>query len=412
METLKLASFETNRKSGDGSSSSLIMTTHLLNGANKYLKENNITKVELRDIIEEAKNKCLELLHNKYSKEIKEEEYEYIAKVSLGSDKYASLISNTYRFLDRGLRPSIVRADITDVVSEEKDGIVLDKSEVLLSQEELSKGAKEYNDLDVYCIYDKLDRWQQIQPIIEQMIRCKRQCVLFYNELSIDILQNIQLQNLKGYSDIIPVHLGTYGVQTKSIMDQLSIYTNATLIDGLEFKLPRNLKDLIIGKLDYMIVSGETVVLNNKDFVERDKITLPTKSVLIRIGGNNSSEREENYRRIEDAVNSLGNALESGIVLGGGITYYNISNDLSEETPMFIKDSLRSIYRKVVSNQLGSNDIPEDKVCLLPKGDNWYSADELNVFDATKVLEQVITNSFSLVAQLVTTEVIIAENIR
>ena len=39
-------------------------------------------------------------------------------------------------------------------------------------------------------------------------------------------------------------------------------------------------------------------------------------------------------------------------------------------------------------------------------------ADELQIFDATKVIEQVITNSFTLVSQIITTDVIIAESVR
>ena len=173
-----------------------------------------------------------------------------------------------------------------------------------------------------------------------------------YNELSIDILQNIQFQIVKGYADILPIRLGCLGVQTRTTMNQLAKYTNTTLIDGVEVRLPKALNQITVGKIDYMLVSEDMVIINNKDFTELDSITLPTKTCIIRVGGNNNAEMEENYRRIEDAVNSLGNAIESGISIGAGITYQRIA--LSDDNaPEFIKDSMESIYRTIIYNITG-----------------------------------------------------------
>ena len=321
LETIKLAAFETNRKAGDGTTSTTILTFELLKGAKNYLDNNKITKVKLRQTIEQARDEYIDMLHQHMSTEIKDEDYESIAKVSLGSPKYANIISEAYRFLPDGLRPSVVRSDIPNVILDKKDGIVLDKAEVIAPEDTFLHGPKEFNDVDVYLIYDKLDRWNMIQPIVEQIIRLKRKAILFYNELSMDILQNLQLQIVKGYADIIPIRLGGLGIQARTTMNQLAIYTDTTLIDGVEVRLPKALNQIKIGKIDYMLISNDTVIINNKDFTDLSSITLPTKTCVIRVGGINNAEMEENYRRIEDAVNSLGNAIESGISIGAGITY-------------------------------------------------------------------------------------------
>ena len=399
LETIKLSAFETNRKAGDGTTSTTILTYELLVGAIEYLKKTGITKVKLRNMLNEYKDMYIDTLHQTLSKQIVDKEYEAISKVSLGSSKYASLISDAYRFLPDGLRPSVVRADIVDVVAEKKDGIVLDKAECIVSQDAFEKGAKELNDVDVYCI--------------EQIIRLKHKVILFYNELSMDILQNMQLQIVRGYADIVPVRLGSMGVQTRSTMNQISKYTGATLIDGIDVKLPRNLKDITIGHLDYALMSIDTVIINNKDFDDLDSIELPTRSVILRVGGTNVAEMEENYRRIEDAVNSLGNAIESGISVGAGLTYQRLALSSDSDTPKFIIDSLESIYRRVIYNITGEDTLNEDRDGLVPSEQgSFMMADELQIFDATKVIEQVITNSFTLVSQIITTDVIIAESVR
>ena len=411
LETVKLAAFETNRKAGDGTTSTTILTYELLKGAKSYLDNNSITKVKLRNIIESSRDDYIDVLHQSMSREIKDEDYESIAKVSLGSPKYANAISEAYRFLPEGLRPSVVRSDIPNVVLDKKDGIVLDKAEVIVPEDTFLHGPKEFNDVDVYLIYDKLDRWNMIQPIVEQIIRLKRNAILFYNELSMDILQNLQLQIVKGYADIIPIRLGSLGVQTRTTMNQLAIYTNTTLIDGVEVRLPKALNQINIGKIDYMLISNDTVIINNKDFTDLDKITLPTKTCIIRVGGTNNAEMEENYRRIEDAVNSLGNAIESGISIGAGITYQRLA--LSDDTtPEFIREAMESVYRTIIYNITGEEKINPDLDGLILADNGEYKlADDLKIFDATKVIEQVIVNSFTL-AQIITTEEMIVENIR
>ena len=223
----------------------------------------------------------------------------------------------------------------------------------------------------------------------------------------------MQLQIVKGYADIVPVRLGSMGVQTRSTMNQISKYTGATLIDGIDVKLPRNLKDITIGHLDYALMSIDTVIINNKDFDDLDSIELPTRSVILRVGGTNVAEMEENYRRIEDAVNSLGNAIESGISVGAGLTYQRLALSSDSDTPKFIIDSLESIYRRVIYNITGEDTLNEDRDGLVPSEQgSFMMADELQIFDATKVIEQVITNSFTLVSQIITTDVIIAESVR
>jgi hypothetical protein len=64
-------------------------------------------------------------------------------------------------------------------------------------------------------------------------------------------------------------------------------------------------------------------------------------------------------------------------------------------------------------NLTGEDKIPaEVEGLILNESGNAAFANDLQIYDATKVIEQVILNSFSLVAQIITTEVMIVENIR
>lgn len=115
----------------------------------------------------------------------------------------------------------------------------------------------------------------------------------------------------------------------------------------------------------------------------------------MRLGGTNIIEREEVYKRIEDAINSLSNAIEYGIVPGAGLTYsYLINNiyNLGFEIPTFIKQAMSLIKDKL--------QITEEY------------AKKNNIYDSAMVTKEVISNSFSIVSQVITTDKVIHENIR
>lgn len=114
------------------------------------------------------------------------------------------------------------------------------------------------------------------------------------------------------------------------------------------------------------------------------------KSVIIRVGGTNIIEREEVYRRIEDTINSLGNAIDYGIVPGAGKTYSNLINKVKEEiyVPDFIINAMTTIQSNISNDELE------------------------NIYDSAMVVKEVITNAFSIVSQVITTKVVIHENVR
>ena len=84
LETLKQSSFETNRKAGDGTTSTVVMTNTLLQECKKYLEENpDVSPVELRERLDTARDLMIESLED-LTIEITEDDYEKIATVALG----------------------------------------------------------------------------------------------------------------------------------------------------------------------------------------------------------------------------------------------------------------------------------------------------------------------------------------
>ncbi len=386
LETLKQAAFETNRKAGDGTTSTTIIMNALLQGAASYMFSKELQPSLIRTILDDTKMRLIKEL-DKMKIEVKEEDYSKVAEVALGGPKYADIIADVYKFLGPGKRPTIIKSDIDNIEVEKVDGISLSKIKIVSS---LFVNTREYHDLDIICLYEPINRFQEITQLLRKVQQTGKDTILFYNQLSTDILENLLFNYSNGAIKLIPVCLGGYGKDTYKLMQELADYTGCNIIDNNECKVSEVSK-IIFGSANYGIVNFEKMILKNEKKVEKSYVLLEEKSVIMRIGGTNVVEREEVYRRIEDAINSLGNAIEYGIVPGAGKSYKDLILKVNDEAsvPDFIIKAMSSIYDKLNDTEINDN-----------------------IYDSAMVIKEVIVNSFSIVSQVITTNVVIRENIR
>lgn len=387
LETLKQASFETNRKAGDGTTSTTIIMNALLQGAREYLS-NSSTPINLAYMLNQVKDGMIKEL-DKCRLEINEDRYSKIAEVALGGTTYSEMIADVYKFLDKGQRPSLLKSDIPNIEVEKIDGVNITKSKIVSS---LFVNTTEHRDVGTIFLYSQVNRFQEITQLLRLAQKENKEIFLFYNQLSTDILENILFNYTQGSIKLIPICLGGYGRDTYKIMEELSDYCDSNIIDDTHCKLSE-VQKIKIGSIDYAVINAEQVILKSEKNNEKSYVHLQKNSVIMRIGGTNVIEREEVFKRIEDAINSLGNAIEYGIVPGAGITYKTLIDKVNESfyIPKFVIDAMYKI-NSIVSSQI--------------------TIDDENTFDSAMVVKEVITNAFSIVSQVITTKVVIHENIR
>lgn len=402
LEVLKQSCFETNRNAGDGTTSTILMTNALLHYTYKVMEEKNINPVTMRSILEEMKNKLISSVDT-FKKEINEDNYEDVAKVALGSDEYAKLVSDAYKFVGPEGTVAFMKEDRKDVILECEDGVTLDKSEFKIIP---MKEPRELYDCPVVFIYEKIDRFADIINLLNKSVEFKgKKTLLFYNEMSWDASSNIYANVGDNRIDVVPIRLGSYGLATRDVMEQLADYCGCKMIDGISVKLStiENLNE-VFGKVRKSLVSESKVVLCTDNKIKENVnyvLQLKNKSCIIKIGGNNKVEQEEIYRRIEDAVSSLGTAIKDGIVIGGGLAYKEAFESIRNDDAYNFIDNLKSvIYDTIIYNITGQDEPTEI-----------YNIDD-NIFDSAAVIKEVIRNSFSLVAQVITTKRLIHEMIR
>ena len=423
LELVKQSCFETNRVAGDGTTSTIIMTNKLLSGCVNYLnRRKDLSTTKLRGTLEDCRDKLISAVDTRVKKSISDKDYEAVATVALGGSKYAKLIADAYRFVGKTGTVSIIREDRPDTISQEIDGISLDKIKLPLTTKQ---EGKELFDIKCVCVYDQVDRFSELRHLLNHIARTGSKVILFYNEVSYDVLSNIFANNERGTTDVIPVRLGGYGTKTRDIMEQISEYTGCTMYDGIVGKLsdPDSV-NTALGLLEYVFLSDSSIIIRStpkEDYfskINKLGFTLESKSCIIRVGGNNKIEQEETFRRIEDAISSLGSAINDGITVGGGLAYiYACDFILNEECCLpFIVDVMNSIYLQVIENMgfdrdaIGFNYL-DDNWGKFPSDNGFVDLPE-DVYDSSLVIKEVIRNSFSLVAQMITTERLIHEIVR
>ena len=149
---------------------------------------------------------------------------------------------------------------------------------------------------------------------------------------------------------------------------------------------------MTVQELINQYIANQIILKKDEKKSEKRYVHLDDKSVIIRIGGTNIVEREEVYRRIEDAVNSLGNAIEFGIVPGAGKTYSTLIDLVVKKVPDIPEFIVQAM--KLIQSLVNTADTSKD------------------IYDSAMVTKEVIKNAFSIVSQVITTKAVIHENIR
>jgi chaperonin GroEL len=394
IETLKQASFETNKKAGDGTTSTIVIMNQLIQGARAYLKNNrNTNRVELATNLKIINKKLQELIEKDKIK-IDNTFYKKIANVSLGSSEYSDIMSEAFNYLDKIGTPTLVKSEKLNVSLEKIDGINLNKISFASSMFVDILPEKEMNNVEAYLLFQPINRFEELTPFIKKLNQTKNYKILFYNELGEITLENLLYSLSQNYSKIIPVCIKNYGKDMGDLFNDLANYTGTKIIDGGALKIS-DIDSINAGKIDKAVISLTSVTIKN-DTVENNDYNyqvVPKKACIIYAGGANKIEIEDNYKRLEDALYSIRGAIQYGVFQGGyGKAYSDLISELEQtiDIPQFVLDAMKYIKNIIFYNKQANND----------------------AYDSALVISEVINNAFSMAAQVLTTTAIIYDNIR
>ena len=312
-----------------------------------------------------------------------------------------------------------------------------------------------YEDCSVLITDKKISVFQDIVPLLEQVIQSGRKLLIIAEDVEGDALSNLIINRLRGGLNVVAVKAPGFGDRRKEMLQDIAILTGGTVISS---DLGYELKDAtmqLLGTARQVKVTKEntTIVGGNGDknaIAERvaqirSQITTATSDfdreklqerlakmaggvAVIKVGAATEVEMKDKKLRIEDALNATKAAVEEGIVAGGGTATINaipavdkVVGELEgdERTgAKIVRKALEAPLRQIAANAGLEGSVIIDNILKANKANYGFDAQkeeyvedmiEAGIVDPTKVTRSALENAASVAAMVLTTESLVAD---
>lgn len=340
LKIIKEACFNAEKKSGDGTTTSIILTHAIYNQGISFDKNKVV-------LLKEIQNTCdfVTKIIKDISQPIRSfEDIENIATISSGGNKkLGKIISEAFQKV--GFKGNVdfeLAPEQENITIEHMKGLMI-KADYLL-KDEINLRPQRTNFLIYEGNIEKLSDLKNIAIYCREVIN--NEPLILISNFTKESLEGIFLYNNAG-TKILPYSISVFGEDRLSLIHEAKFVTDTnTMSKNIPF-IDYNIEDfkLAVGNSKNCIIKNNNILI--KDIPE-DKlnnlieyrinrksnkaIELQEGISTIRVGGKTRVEAEENLLRIEDAINSVRLALIDGIVIGGANLLANISNGLIPDT--------------------------------------------------------------------------------
>ena len=281
----------------------------------------------------------------------------------------------------------------------------------------------------------KIESVRQVQTVLEYVIK-NNKSLFIIGHVEPPVLSALVMNKMKGNIKVNVVDPPVFGVRRKEILEDLSLLTNAQIIN-------ENLgDDLNTIEIDYLgtcsrvttgqeqtIIQVETISDEIKNIISdiKEKLTkklqpnevvgyehrlarLSAKVAIVKIGANSDIELKEKQDRVEDAICATKAAIKEGIVPGGGIALLNAALNI-EETNLGEKILLKAIIYpfRIILENAGITPTTPDKNGM---GINVVTGNMVNMIDSgiidpLLVTKSALTNAASVATTILSTDCVI-----
>lgn len=441
VKIIREAAIRTNDRSGDGTTSSLIILQAIINEVAKKRKFNGRDiEIELKKGLSEAKQQLI-----KSAKEIKtKEDLKKVAMIAFDNEEIAEILSDTYFKIGKDGIITIEKSNTMDTEIEISEGIKLNNgyiSPYMVNAEKLEAIIENpYILLTDYRITENTD----IFPIMEKMSKENKKGLVIicdnieHQALATLIINLPQIINpeTKKIGAFPSIAINIPSVENKNVLlEDLAILTGAKVFSQSKGDKLENIEISDLGRSEKFISKkDESIIIkpkgSRKDIlsainglksaIESEKkestkkklierlAMFTNKLAVIKVGAPTENEQKGLKYKVEDAVNAVKSAYQNGVVCGGGRALAQIKT-----SSLILNESLKYPSRQLMENM----DLPEnlglddDHVMnvITGKVGPFFG---VGVIDPVDVLISGIESAVSIASVLLTSSGIIVEKPR
>lgn len=446
-QVIKEASERTNTNAGDGTTTATVLSRAILKNAHKHLINDYSSVVEIKRGIDKATEEICSRLDELATPVQSKDDIEHIAIISANNDAaIGTLISNAVEAVGKDGSITIQEAGSLETSLELKEGFSFPGGYAAGAfVNDGRRGAVVYEDSLILVVDSKLDKVEDILPVLEQVAREGKPLVIVANEIEGQALAALIMNTARGTMKVAAVKIERYGSERRNIMSDLCLATGATHVTknaGLKLQdvqlehlgtcsrieITKHVTTVVDGARNHEEVEERLEKLRAefeqaKTFPECERIQeritrLAAGVAIINVGAPTPVEMIEKKHRVEDALEAVKAAQLEGIVPGGGVALLRVLKDLEVNVDnqdqaigaQCVADAIREPVRQMARNAGHSPDIIESVVQGL-EGNNGFDFGqdkecdmiEAGIIDPVKVTKVALQNAASAAGTLIMT---------
>jgi chaperonin GroEL len=371
---IKEAAQKTVKEAGDGTTTSTVLASAILNNALD-------SSIDLRDIkkgVENTKQKVLDYL-DKIKIEVNDNMLNSVATISANNDEeLGGIIADAYKNVGSDGVVLMEESDDEKTYVEIVDGVQFDstlKSQHLATNEDKTKS--ELDNPYVLIVASEIPTIRKIQAVLEYVIKEKRS-LLIIAPLAQQPLSALMMNKVKGNIKVNVVDVPGFGATKQDTVEDLATITGAKIIseelgDDLDLIQPD-----CLGEAVKSITDDKNTVITIKKLPQaaKDRIKTVKKKIkeeqngfikqkleqrlamlsgavgVIKVGANSKVELKEKKDRVEDAIHATKAALREGIVPGAGIALHNAASNIecNNNAEKILCEAIKAPYKTILLN--------------------------------------------------------------
>ena len=447
---------KTNDAAGDGTTTATVLAQAMVNEGMKNVTA-GANPMDIKRGMQKAVAAAVDAVKQHSQKVNGSKDIARVGTVSAGDAEIGQLIADAMeKVTSDGVITIEENKTTAETYTEVVEGMQFDRGYVTpYMVTDTEKMETVYDDCSVLITDKKISVFQDVVPLLEQVIQSGRKLLIIAEDVEGDALSNLIINRLRGGLNVVAVKAPGFGDRRKEMLQDIATLTGGTVISsdlGYELKdatmqLLGKARQVKVTKENTTIVGGagdkqaiadrvaqirSQIAVATSDF-DREKLQerlakMAGGVAVIKVGAATEVEMKDKKLRIEDALNATKAAVEEGIVAGGGTATINaipavdkLVGELEgdERTgAKIVRKALEAPLRQIAANAGLEGSVVIDNILKANKPNYGFDAQkeeyvedmiEAGIVDPTKVTRSALENAASVAAMVLTTESLVAD---
>ncbi len=450
-QLVKEAASKTNDACGDGTTTSTILATAIVNEGFRNIAA-GAEPLALKRGVEKATDAILDELARVSTPVKGKEQIVQVATITAKDHEIGGLISDVMEKVGKDGVITIEESKGTKYETEYVEGMQFDRGYISgYFVTDTARMEAVIEDPHVLITDKKISAISEILPSLERILQTTKNLFIIAEDLDGEALATLVVNKLRGTMNILAVKAPGFGDRRKAMLQDIATLTGATVITEevgrkLDSINPEDLgqaRRVVSDKDNTTIIEGKgdpeaikdrikqikaQIEETDSDF-DREKLQerqarLSGGVAVIKVGAATETEMKEKKHRVEDALAATRAAVEEGILPGGGISLLNslkalkkldVSGD--EATGVnIVRKAVEEPIRLIASNAGKDGSVVADAVKKSKPGcgynaetDTYGNMVEMGIIDPTKVVRSALVNASSIANMILVTESLVAD---